>query len=381
MQHQLSLPGSLHDVTPDWLTGIFRANAILPTGSVESIETSIIGEERGFTGVVARVQLQYRDCVDSAPSSVVVKLPLARRETPSAYRASLDKDNMAARRYAERCAREVLFYQQIAPQVALSVPQLYYGAADIEAGRAILVLEDLQHARQGDALEGCSAQDAALVIEQLARLHAQWWEHPHLATFSWLPLWGGNAQEAQARYIHCLEPFLQRFGSRVPAEIQTCLTALTTQYGSIRERLQQRPNTLVHADLHLDNLLFSPFDAQPDVTVIDWQNVARGRGVIDLALFLFGSLTTPTRRAVETDLLHRYHESLLAGGIREYSYNQLLEDCRLVLLWLLGARVVSLGSLDLESLGGRELALVNESLTEDSFAAFLDYNAQSLLSL
>jgi hypothetical protein len=58
-----------------------------------------------------------------------------------------------------------------------------------------------------------------------------------------------------------------------------------------------------------------------------------------------------------------------------------MEDCQLVLLWLLGAEVVWLGSIDLESLSEREQALVDASLTEDSFATLLDYNAGSLLPL
>lgn len=138
---------------------------------------------------------------------------------------------------------------------------------------------------------------------------------------------------------------------------------------------------MIHADLHLDNVLFSLGTSVPGVTVIDWQSVAHGRCAIDLALFLFGSLKTTTRRNVEDDLLRRYCELLRAGGVTGYNFPQLLEDCRLVLLWLLGAQVVWLGSLDVESLRGRERALVDASLMEDSFTALLDHDAGALLSL
>ena len=70
--------------------------------------------------------------------------------------------------------------------------------------------------------------------------------------------------------------------------------------------------------------------------VIDWQSVTRGRGAIDLALFLFGSLKTTTRRAAEGNLLRRYHALLVAGGVTSYGFPQLMEDCQLALLWLLG---------------------------------------------
>lgn len=378
---QQFLPGGPEEMTSEWFTTVFRENAILTDGAVVGVQTEIIGQDQGFTGVIARVQLQYTARSETAPSSVVIKLPTAIRDTPSAYRASQEKDVTAARRYFERCAREVAFYQQVASLGSLPVPRLYYGAADDATGRVVLVLEDLHAARLGDALHGCSTPDAALVIDQLAHFHAQWWNHPQLDAFPWLPQWGGDAQVAQNRYIQLLDPFLQHFGPRVPQRVRKVIEALAPSYGAVRTRLQLVPTTMIHADLHLDNVLFSPAGHQPGVILIDWQSVARGRGALDLALFLFGSLETVTRRAVEDDLFQRYHQLLRAGGVTGYDFPQLLEDCRLVLLWLLGAKVVWLGSLDLESLSGRELALVDASMTEDSFTALLDHDAGSLLPL
>ena len=375
------LPCGPEELTPFWFTTVFRENALLTSEEVVNVHTEIIGQDRGFTGVIARVRLQYTTSTQIAPSSVIVKIPTASRKTISAYRAAQAKDEATARRYFERCAREVAFYQQVAPFSALPVPRLYYGATDEETGRVVLVLEDLHLMRIGDALHGCSRSDATLVIEQLAHFHAQWWNHPLLSTFSWLPLWGGDADIAQKRYVQCIDPFLRRFGSRVPRRMRGVIDALATNYGEVRERLKLSPTTMIHADLHLDNVLFSPPENKSGVMLIDWQSVARGRCAIDLALFLFGSLETTARRSVEDYLLQRYHELLRAGGVTAYDFPQLMDDCRLVLLWLLGAKVVWLGSLDLESLSGRELALADASVTEDSFAAFLDYDADSLLPL
>jgi thiamine kinase-like enzyme len=379
--NQPFLPRGPEELTPLWFTTVFRENVILTAGEVVRVQTEIIGQDQGFTGVIARVRLQYTQPSETAPSSVVVKIPTASRKTISAYRASQVKDAVAARRFFERCKGEVMFYQQIAPLSALPVPRLYYGAADDTAGCVILVLEDFQNVHQGDVLGGCSRADATLVIEHLAQFHAQWWDHPQLETFSWLPRWGGDSQAAQSRYVQCIDPFLQRYGSRVPRQVREMIEALASNYGAVRERLSQSPVTLIHGDLHVDNLLFLPSQYERGMRVLDWQSVARGRGVIDLALFLFGSLETTTRRAVEGDLLRRYHEVLRVSGVTGYDLLQVVEDCRLGLLWLFGAQVVWLGSLDTESLHERELALVDASLTEEHFTALLDHDVGSLLPL
>jgi len=377
---QRSLPAGPEEITPEWCTAVLRENTIISSGAVVDVQTDIIGQDWGFTGVIARVQLQYASHEENAPSSVVIKFPTSTRDTPSGYRAVQQQDVTTTRRYFERCAREVMFYQQIAPLGFIPVPRLYYGAADEATGRVILVLEDLHTARIGNALSGCSPQDVALVIDRLATFHAQWWDHPQLETFSWLPLWGGDPQVAQNRYGQLIEPFLQRFGQFLSQPVRGIIDALATNYGAVRSRLQQAPVTMIHSDLHLDNILFPPLEHEPSVIVIDWQSVSRGRGTIDLALFLFGSLETTTRRAVEDDLLRRYHQLLVARGVTGYSFSQLMEDCQLVLLWLQGAMVVWLGSADIASLGGREQALMEASLM-DGFTALLDHDAGSLLPL
>jgi aminoglycoside/choline kinase family phosphotransferase len=290
--NQLSIPAGPEEITPEWLTAVFRENALITSGAVVHVHVGIIGQDTGFTGVIARVQLQYVGHEETAPSSVVVKLPTANRDTSSAYRAAQEKDVTAARRYFERCAREVAFYQQVAPLNHISVPHLYYGAANDTTGQVILVLEDLHTARLGDALHGCSPQDAALVIDRLAHFHAQWWNHLRLDEFSWLPLWGGDSQTAQNRYVQFIEPFLQRFGQRVPKRVCKIIEALATNYGAVRTRLQQAPVTMIHGDLHLDNIFFQASQHHTPMMILDWQSVAYGRGAIDLALFLFGSLET-----------------------------------------------------------------------------------------
>ena len=122
-----------------------------------------MGEEYGFTGLVGRVELRYEEAAGELPASLIVKLPMATGETVSGWRARQERDPALMRRYYERCVREHRFYREIQVMFA---PRLYYSAADEAQQRVVLLLEDLSGGRQGDVLEGCSIEDARLVIDQ-----------------------------------------------------------------------------------------------------------------------------------------------------------------------------------------------------------------------
>ena len=53
----------------------------------------------------------------------------------------------------------------------------------------------------------------------------------------------------------------------------------------VEERLSGAPQTLLHADLHLDNVLFDGGVDHP--VILDWARVSRGPAAIDLVELLF----------------------------------------------------------------------------------------------
>jgi hypothetical protein len=58
----------------------------------------------------------------------------------------------------------------------------------------------------------------------------------------------GNFSRLRARLAHLV--------GHLP-RIREVMVALATSYGAVRERLKLAPTTMIHADLHLDNVLFS----------------------------------------------------------------------------------------------------------------------------
>ncbi len=63
------------------------------------------------------------------------------------------------------------------------------------------------------------------------------------------------------------------------------------------------------------------------MTVLDWQSLAFGCGVSDVAYFLAGALKRDERRRVERELLAEYHQRLAELGVR-YDFEQLWTDYR-----------------------------------------------------
>ncbi len=70
---------------------------------------------------------------------------------------------------------------------------------------------------------------------------------------------------------------------------------------------------LVHGDYRLDNMLFGQPGADRPLTVVDWQTVAWGPAMTDVAYFLGCALPTDLRREGYDDLLGGYHEALGPG--------------------------------------------------------------------
>ena len=85
------------------------------------------------------------------------------------------------------------------------------------------------------------------------------------------------------------------------------------------------------------------FGADGEMAVCDWQIVSRARGPYDVAYFLSQSVNPADRRAIEMDILHRYHEKLLERGVPEYSFDQCFDDYRRSAMFCLVYPVVAGG--------------------------------------
>ncbi len=300
---RLPFPRGPEDVTPAWM----RAATGLP---VDAVDASRVGT--GLVGMNLRCALHYdRTPPPDAPASLVLKLP------------SPDETSRATGVALRNYEREVRFYREIRHTVGIRTPHCWYADWDPVSGDFVLVLEDLAPAVQGDQVAGCGPEQARLALEELARLHAPRWGDPTLDHIDWLSRRDEQgAAMVQALYQHVWPNFLKTYERRLtPSQVR-----LGEQLGAnLAAWLGRRTGalTVVHGDYRLDNLLFGTPEGGYPVAAVDWQTPGHGPGVADAAYFLGAGLLPDDRRAHERELLRAYHDALLAGGVRDFSF----EDC------------------------------------------------------
>jgi hypothetical protein len=337
------IPTELEELTPAWLTEVLGRMGVIGDAIVTAIDYEMLSQGRGFTGRVARLRLGYDAHPDRAPQSLVAKLP----SSDPSIRASLN--------YLRVYEREFRFYMETAGSQHLPVPRLYYADIDPQAGISVLLLEDLERARVGDNVAGCSDEDVYLAVSHLARFQAAWWESPRLGEMTWpIPL---DPDQHQQVSQGLRGPFLEKFGDVLPERLRGLVGRLVDYIPYYRRWLAASPRTIAHGDFRLDNLLFGASSGVAPLTIVDWQVAFLGRGVSDVAYLAAFCLPKEQRRAIERRMVETYHATLVANGVRGYDFEQCWSDYRFTTLGAVERMITAGALLDLSSERGRALTL------------------------
>lgn len=280
---------------------------------VSAGEPSRIGE--GMIGANYRVAI--KSSRSDVPASVVVKLPSPGDESRAA--------GIAHRTYE----REAKFYMQLAETVDVRRPQCHWVEFDESSHDFVLVLEDLSPAVPGNQITGCSVDEAARAVVELAKLHGPRWGDPALYDVDWLQRRTARAdgEVLQAAYQHLMTPFLATYSKYFTPRQHD----LAVAFGSrLADWIEGRSTTLTlgHGDYRLDNLLFGSTAGGPPVAVVDWQTPNHGPAVVDVSYFLGAAVMPDVRRSIEGDLIDDYLVAIGAYGVeldrgaflREYAH-------------------------------------------------------------
>ena len=308
-----SFPCQPEQVSAAWLTEVLQRSGALQGAEVAALQASPVGN--GLLGQSVRFTLELEPDDAAGPCAVVAKFA-ATEASPRALCVA-----------SELYLREVRFYQQIAPTIGTRTPRVHVADIDPDSHDYILLMEDLHPARQGDQLAGCSVDECRLALQQIAGLHAAYWQASGLEALPWLRGVPERVGRQAAALPAMLDRYLARFGDLLAPPAVAALERFVPRYGRIVSD-RTSPWTLQHGDFRLDNVLFDVCGEAGTMATLDWQTINAGCGLFDAAFFVGGALGADERRQVESDLVASYHDALCRRGVHGYAFDDCWRDYR-----------------------------------------------------
>jgi aminoglycoside/choline kinase family phosphotransferase len=300
-------------LTAEWFTSALRdSGALAPDAAVKEVALDPVGE--GVMARSSRATLSY-DPEGAGPTSLVAKY------------ATDDPGSLGVARAMRMYELETSFYRDVAPIVTAHVPQSYFASHDSESGAFTLLLEDLgPFTRPGDVLTLATPDEARAVLTELVGIQAPTWNSPRLLELPWL----ADPAMTIGMFDHFSQGvgvFVERFGEKVSDEHLAFFERILPKSGQWA-RSWSPPTVLQHGDFRTDNIMWGKTDADPAVTIIDFQTARLGPPGVDPAYFLGASLSVEDRRASDQELIHEYHAQLLDAGVKDFDFDACWQSYR-----------------------------------------------------
>ena len=288
------------DLTAQWLTDTLRSSgALAEDTSVASFTTAPFQDAESMMSSLQRVSITYDGPTD-APTSLIAKFASANPEM--AFVASLF-------RFYER---EVRYYAELDHKVEISTPRCLHAEMYPDDAGFVILLEEVTGLRSVDQLDGLSLTEARICMETLADLHA--------------PMWGADLSAFAETMLAFDSPAVigvlpdksaadwQAARPHVADILDAEALALCDRFAEILPNVvadMGEPDTLTHGDFRADNLLFDG-DA---MLVLDFQLMATGHGMTDVAYCISQSMTTEVAATGADELIDAYLARLASHRI------------------------------------------------------------------
>ena len=287
----------------------------------------MLDQHSGTTGRV-QIRIEYVPGT-TGPDSVYVKLP----PFSASQRRLVDNTDMGR--------TEARFYAELAAETPVRHPRPYYANYGDTPSEYVMVLEDLtasEHCTLSSLFEPNSATHGRQTIEALARLHAHFWNDKRFDDeLSWIrpPMRGPFG----ARLIDSAR---EQFGADRPPVFTELCELYVEHHEAITNIFDEGELTLVHGDTHAGN----HFIEGDDVGFYDWAVISRCPGIRDVAIQLGNSCPTEVRREHQEEWLRAYRSVLVENGVDAPSYEALLDQLRLHLVyaWMSATTTLAMGA-------------------------------------
>lgn len=322
---------------------------------------AVTNEEMAFVGStsdMSRVRITYQNANGAGPQSMIAKIR-GRDELRAQMDAAL-----------HLFAREAYFYRDVAKQLPVRTPEVF---AIGDGDASPLMLEDLGSLRMGDQSTGLSVEDATRCVDALADMHAILWNSADFDSRLMRPQDAVTIATTSQLMLSGVAAARSMLAEEFESEVLTLLPDDSESWATLLTKLGDGPLTVIHNDCRADNLFFAA-DGAP--VFVDWQMVAAARASQDLANLLVGSMGAGDLSACWRELLTRYHGRLVAAGVADYRFEDLVVHYRQSILWPLGQGLALIGALSASDtrLVGPQIVrrVLGHAIEVDTFAAFRD---------
>lgn len=283
-------------ITPESLNKLFEASGSgLPT--ISDVRSTPIEAGYGYLSKAFRLELTWEGAgAESAPHTLIAKLPLPARVADA---------NASARRMYRR---EAMFHRVIAPDAPIRTAKAWVTEVDEDSGLATLVFEDLGAFETFEDDETISVERIERALIQLAGLHARYWQNDGLETMDWAahPAVTG-VDQVTAEHFAASWPGLVSSGAYELSPTQLRLGELLGEkLDAVYEALHAGPKTIIHADLHQENLFFDGVEP----AFIDWAATERANPAKDVAKLTASCLEPGTIQQERPALIRTYWDEL-----------------------------------------------------------------------
>jgi hypothetical protein len=301
------------------LTDALRKAGVLDSGTVRHVAV-----EKSYSTVLSHffhLRLAYDGEPVSAPASLILKAGLVDRA---------GGPWMGGR-------HEVAFYTEVAPALRSGqVPRCFDCHWNADTGAWHLLFEDLSESHSVATqwpLPPTLAQ-CETIIRTRARFQAAWWDDARLGVT--IGTWQDTLATEQS--VKSLEvqyaDFADDLGDRLSAKRRDLYARLFDAATRLIARYHSRRHmTLVHGDAHVWNCFLPRQGGVDDARLFDWDAWRIDVGTDDLAYMMALHWYPDLRHMFERHLLDRYHDELVACGVKDYDQRALQDDYRLSVLW------------------------------------------------
>ena len=350
---------SPEQITPQWLSKRLQKSGISQTITVTKVE---IGDTFESTAAfITPLKVVY----SSEPKATLHNNLIFKRYREDWFGGGLD---------------ESIFYNDFASRMPEPPTfRCYDFDFDRSARQCYFIFEDasVTHETEPPKEEAFTVDLYNKIIDEILKLHLQWWEHPSISQPDFLRASGGPLRMIQAatediskKYCtnwkdKVLPAFASKFKDEFSSEkhelVLRAIEGWETLYSS---RFKQGNRlTLLHGDLHRFNIFYPKNPSTHGLYFADWETYKRGIGPYDLC-YLLADETAKRRREIEMSLLRYYHNGLKDGGLTDYSWDDCVYDYRLSVIAILFPT----------------LAWQRLSIFESRLVQFNDWNCEELIA-